>query len=188
MRIVLQFKVTPTFHIESDYFTFNVDFTDRPDNYMRCKGKLHYTYFITRDFDYRTDLNQLFLNMLIIEVMRERAKVEIPPLVQKVATEFNIPLKRVSIKNIHSRWGSFSSIGNLNFSVWLMLIPPHLVDYVVRHELAHFYEFNHSPQFWAEVDKLYGESGKGRAMERQMKACSRALFRRLAEERRSTTL
>lgn len=187
-RVVLQFKVTPSFHLESDYFTFKVGFTERPQNFVRREAKRHYTLFITKDFDYRTDRNQLMLNFIIIECMRERAKVEIPPLVRKVAAEFDLRHNRISIKDIHSRWGSCSSLGNLNFSLWLMLVPPHLVDYVIRHELSHLNEMNHSPRFWAEVDKLYGGvPGKGRAMEREMKAYSRELYRRLAEVRKATT-
>jgi hypothetical protein len=36
-----------------------------------------------------------------------------------------------------------------------MLLPPHLVDYVVAHELAHRRELNHSARFWNVVAALY---------------------------------
>jgi predicted metal-dependent hydrolase len=67
---------------------------------------------------------------------------------------YNFKYNRVSIKDTKTRWGSCSKRGNLNFSYKLALMPEHLADYVIVHELCHLKKFNHGPKFW----KLVGEA------------------------------
>lgn len=59
--------------------------------------------------------------------------------------------KRITIRDQASRWGSCSSTGLLSFSWRLVLAPPHVLDYVAAHEVAHLKEMNHSKRFWALV-------------------------------------
>ena len=61
---------------------------------------------------------------------------------------------RISVRRQHSKWGSCSGKGNLNFNCLLLLAPAEVLDYVVVHELCHRLEMNHSPRFWAEVGRV----------------------------------
>ena len=65
--------------------------------------------------------------------------------------------KSVSIRNQQTRWGSCSSAGRLNFSYKIALLPPHLADYIIVHELCHLGEMNHSKKFWALVARVLPE-------------------------------
>ncbi len=66
---------------------------------------------------------------------------------------YKFSYNRVSIKNIRSRWGSCSSLGNLNFSYRIVFLSPEAQDYIIVHELCHLGEFNHSSRFWQLVEK-----------------------------------
>lgn len=66
---------------------------------------------------------------------------------------YQVKIKRVSIKDQKTRWGSCSRLGNLNFNYKIALLPPEFADYIVVHELCHLLEFNHSKRFWDLVAK-----------------------------------
>ncbi len=62
-------------------------------------------------------------------------------------------INSIRLKYVHSRWGSCATNGNLNFSSKILLAPPHIMDSVIIHELAHLKEMNHGSRFWKWVEK-----------------------------------
>lgn len=62
---------------------------------------------------------------------------------------------RVTLRDTRSRWGSCAADGALMYSWRLVMAPPAVLDYVAAHEVAHLVEMNHSPRFWAVVERLY---------------------------------
>ncbi len=88
-----------------------------------------------------------------IHTLADQALQVIPDRVRHYAALIGVSYGRITIRNQKSKWGSCSAKGNLNFNCLLMLCPPEVLDYVVVHELCHRKEMNHSPKFWAEVEK-----------------------------------
>lgn len=86
--------------------------------------------------------------------LADAAKQDIPRRVARFAALVGVTYGRITIRAQKSRWGSCSGKGNLNFNCLLMLCPEDVRDYVVVHELCHRKELNHSPRFWAEVEKV----------------------------------
>ncbi|WP_135449203.1 MULTISPECIES: M48 family metallopeptidase [Tabrizicola] len=58
------------------------------------------------------------------------------------------------LRDTRSRWGSCSPDGRLMYSWRLIMAPPPVLDYVAAHEVAHLVELNHSPAYWAVVERI----------------------------------
>ena len=86
--------------------------------------------------------------------LRERARPVFEARVDHFASLLGMSRGKITIRTQRSRWGSCSAQGNLSFNALLLLTPPEVLDYVVVHELCHRREMNHSPRFWAEVERL----------------------------------
>lgn len=86
--------------------------------------------------------------------LRKLARDTLSDRVRHFSRELGVTVKRVSVRDTTSRWGSCSTDGSLSFSWRLILAPPHVLDYVAAHEVAHRVEHNHSDRFWQTVTRL----------------------------------
>ena len=102
-----------------------------------------------------------------LERMREAARAALVPKLLSAAARYGFPFKgRVAIKNNVSNWGSCSSKGNINLNMRLILLPEHLQDYVILHELCHLRYPDHGPAFHALLDSLLG--GREKELQREL--------------------
>lgn len=116
--------------------------------------------FIPERVDHEQPKIQDFIKHTLIEVMRWEAKTYLPKRLQELAEKHGFKYQNVSIKNASSRWGSCSSVNNINLNLHLMRVPEHLIDYVLLHELVHTVVKNHGEKFWLLLEHCYPNAKK----------------------------
>ena len=99
-------------------------------------------------------LLQPWLFKVVTEALRKQAKTLLSHRLHELAAEHGFSYARVSINSARTRWGSCSSRGHINLSLYLMTLPQRLSDYVLLHELCHTREMNHGPRFWSLMDQV----------------------------------
>ena len=99
--------------------------------------------------------------------MRRAAHEDLPPRVAAIAARTGLKYGKLTIRAARSKWGSCSGRNDISLSLYMMLLPEHLRDYVIIHELCHTVHHNHSPRFHALVDRLTG--GRERELDRELK-------------------
>lgn len=97
---------------------------------------------------------QPWLMKVIMEIMRKQARLILTKRLQELASIHGFHYSGVRINSARTRWGSCSSKKQINLSLFLMILPSELSDYVLLHELCHTVEMNHGKRFWALMDKV----------------------------------
>ena len=87
------------------------------------------------------------------EKYRKEARVLAEEKVRHFSQVYGFNYGKISIRNQKTRWGSCSRRGNLSFNYKIVLLPEHLADYIIVHEICHLGQFNHSASFWNLVAK-----------------------------------
>lgn len=110
----------------------------------------------------------------VLQWYKREALADFSRRVELLAQRLGVDMPLVMLSSARTRWGSCNSRGEIRLNWRLIQAPPHLIHYVVAHELAHLREMNHSPEFWGWVAKLCPEYLLARA---ELKAHSAGLHR-----------
>lgn len=169
--------ITPDFVIDQP--DFRMQLREGMVDHVRARisdGTLEVVYPRGTNFE-QAEL-QNWLRKVSEEALRHQAKLVLPRRLHDLAQQVNLQFASVSIHNSRGRWGSCSSRKSINLSLYLILLPRHLQDYVMLHELTHLLHMDHSPQFWAQLDAFCGCSSK--ALREELRQYDTSIFFRKA--------
>lgn len=90
---------------------------------------------------------ELYLKKILLDYIEEK-------IIGYLAYDFDLPMPTIEIKKYKGRWGScYYQEQKVTFNLSLVHLEKDLIDYVIVHELTHFLQANHSPQFYQEIEK-----------------------------------
>jgi hypothetical protein len=84
---------------------------------------------------------------------RRAARQEIQDRLDHASALAGSPYSGLDIRGQRTRWASCSSNGRMSFNWRLLLAPERVLEYVVWHEVCHLQVADHSPRFWALVER-----------------------------------
>ncbi len=102
------------------------------------------------------------------EQLRAKAKEHLPERIKQISEQIKMPFGKLTIRATRSKWGSCSSENNISLSIYLMILPQHLIDFIIIHELCHTVHHNHSPKFHALVNYIC--QGREKEFERELRS------------------
>jgi len=97
------------------------------------------------------------------DFLKREAKRDLEMASRAAALALGVDIKRVSVRDQSSRWGSCSSAGVLSYSWRLILAPSFVLTYLAAHEVAHLIEMNHSRRFWRLVERICPDMDRAKA-------------------------
>lgn len=147
-------------------FSLRIFRTDRNDYYVTLKEQVLYI-ACPASTHFESEIVQRQLNQIIQKALRHEAHRLLPERLKSLAQQHGFIYKTLKINSSKGRWGSCSSKQNINLSLSLMLLPWHLIDYVLLHELCHTKEMNHGEKFWALMDQV--TAGKARMLRAELR-------------------
>lgn len=164
-------RIDLNFSVETDVMRLHIVEGERDGFYVNRKpGEC--TIICPRGTDF--DPIQDWLKKVVLEQLRIQAKVYLYNRTVDVARQYGFEYSSIKIQSSRTRWGSCSGNNSINLSLFLMVVPSHLIDYVIKHELCHTVHHNHSSAFWELMDKV--TDNKARQLRKELAGCSMLLF------------
>jgi predicted metal-dependent hydrolase len=103
------------------------------------------------------------INRRVTTYLKQQARHDLDIASRRCAAMVGVKIRRITVRDQASRWGSCSTTGALSYSWRLILAPAFVLDYLAAHEVAHLVEMNHSPRFWKVLAQLSPDLKRAKA-------------------------
>ena len=118
--------------------------------------------------------DEMLIARKVVQWYKKQAITDFTRRLEIFSSKLGVKFTSLTLSNAASRWGSCNSKKEIRLNWRLLQAPPHIINYVVCHELAHIKEMNHSAKFWATVASIFPDY---KAAEKELKAISPQLHR-----------
>ena len=81
-------------------------------------------------------------------------KEEFKQRVRHWADKLDVRVRSLAVRPMRNKWASCSTNGNLNFNADLITLDRELGDYIIVHELLHFFVPNHG-KLWKSLMRVH---------------------------------
>jgi predicted metal-dependent hydrolase len=108
----------------------------------------------------------------VLQWYRKQAITDFSRRLELLSAKLGVPTPKLFLSNARSRWGSCNSKKEVRLNWRLIQAPPHIINYVTAHELAHLKQMNHSAKFWAVVESIFPDYKRA---EKELKTLSAQL-------------
>lgn len=145
--------------LQTNTFRLHIFRTERENFYMKLEQSILHIACPSQT-DFTKESVQEILHDLLGRALLYEAKRVLPGRLRELAVRYKFMYTGVRISKSKTNWGSCNAGKSVNLSRSLMLLPDHLINYVILHELCHTREMNHSDRFWALMDSVTGNQAK----------------------------
>jgi hypothetical protein len=101
--------------------------------------------------------NQSLCRAKLVTWVKAQAQDHLSKRMNDISRMMQLSYSKITIRDQKTLWGSCTVNKAINLNYKLLFLPPHLVTYVIIHELAHTVHLNHSKQFWDLVGQFDAE-------------------------------
>ncbi len=106
--------------------------------------------------------NKEFLHRRVVDFLKQQTLQKLVDMSIQKAKLLDCHIANISLKDTKSRWGSCSTLRNINYNWRICLAPLYVIEYLVCHEVSHLKHPDHSRAFWQTLAEICPNYKDGR--------------------------